>query len=166
MKPQRVERLDRGVRLGRAQSRSRRSAVNEVEQPQPAALIVRGRRLRGDHIECDMLAFVWRVVYLPEAAGEYRDLPRREQAALDNAIAKLAVIGPNLGYPHTSDVRAVPEIRELRPRAGRSPWRAFYRQATEATVVIAAVGPEAQHDPKRFRRACRNAATRLAEREE
>ena len=109
---------------------------------------------------------MWHVVYLPEAAGEYRDLPHREQAALDNAVAKLAVIGPNLGYPHTSDVRAAPGIRELRPRAGRSPWRAFYRQANEATVIIAAVGPEAQHDAKRFRGACRNATARLAERED
>lgn len=75
---------------------------------------------------------------------------RTEQAALDNAVAKLAVIGPNLGYPHTSDVRAETGIRELRPRAGRSPWRALYRQATETTLVITAVSPEAQHDAKRF----------------
>lgn len=105
-------------------------------------------------------------MYLPKAVAEYRELPHREQAALDNAVAKLAVIGPSLGYPHTSDVRTEPGIRELRPRAGRSPWRALYRQASEATVVIAAVGPEAQHDAKRFRRACRHAAARLAEREE
>ena len=36
---------------------------------------------------------------------------------------------------------------ELRPRAGRSKWRAFYRQVG-AAMVIAAIGPEATVDAR------------------
>jgi hypothetical protein len=56
-------------------------------------------------------------------------------------------IGPLLGYPHTSAVRGAPALRELRPRAGRSAYRALYRQIGEV-FVVAAVGPEAQSDPR------------------
>ena len=53
-------------------------------------------------------------------------------------------------------------LRELRPRAGRSPWRAFYRRVG-GDVVIAAIGPEANVDPRAFRQAVRAAEDRLAE---
>jgi len=43
-----------------------------------------------------------------------------------NANEKPAVNGPALGYPHSSDVRGAPGLRELRPRNGRSACRAFY----------------------------------------
>lgn len=105
---------------------------------------------------------MWTVVYLPEAEQERGKLPGKEQAALHNAVRKLEAIGPALGFPHTSAVRAAPGLRELRPRSGRSPWRAFYGQAGQ-TFVIAAVGPEAEHDPQGFTRACEAALARLAE---
>jgi hypothetical protein len=53
-------------------------------------------------------------------------------------------------------------IRELRPRAGRSPWRALYRRVTDGLVVLA-IGPEAQHDKRGFDRAVRLAEERLRE---
>jgi hypothetical protein len=68
---------------------------------------------------------MWEVRYLPEAEQERDKLPGNEKAALRNAAEKLQHIGPALGYPHTSDVRGFPDLRELRPRQGRSPWRAF-----------------------------------------
>ena len=108
---------------------------------------------------------MWTVAYLPEAEQERGKLPGRERAAMHNAVRKLESLGPALGYPHTSDVRGTPGLRELRPRAGRSPWRALYRQVGES-FVIAAVGPEAQHDPHGFTRACAAAQARLAELEE
>lgn len=82
-----------------------------------------------------------------------------------NADAKLSAPGPALGYPHSSAVREAPGLRELRPRAGRSPWRAFYRQIGDS-FVVGAVGPETQVDPRGFRRACRAAVTRLSKIEE
>lgn len=108
---------------------------------------------------------MWTVVYLPEAERERDKLPAGERHALYNAVAKLEAIGLGLGYPHTSAVQGADRLRELRPRAGRSPWRGLYRQVGQR-FVIAAVGPEALLDPKGFRQACRAATVRLQDLEE
>lgn len=108
---------------------------------------------------------MWTVAYLPDATREREALPARERQALYNATAKLQAIGPALGYPHTSAVQGASQLRELRPRTGRSPWRALYRPAGNR-FVIAAIAPEAQHDLKGFTRACAAAAKRLSELEE
>ncbi|MHB8289096.1 MAG: hypothetical protein ACYDEY_07655 [Acidimicrobiales bacterium] len=88
----------------------------------------------------------------------------REKAALINAEAKLATFGPALPYPHGSAVRGADRLRELRPRGGRSRWRALYRQVGDEFVVVA-VGPGAEVDPRGFAAACRRAEARLAEME-
>jgi hypothetical protein len=108
---------------------------------------------------------VWGVLYLPAARAERSKVPAAERVALDNAVRKLEAIGPDLPYPHSSAVKQADRLRELRPRAGRSPWRAIYRQCGEA-FVIAAVCPEAQQDPRGFGRGCADAEERLAELEE
>jgi hypothetical protein len=105
---------------------------------------------------------MWPVVYHPDAEQERGKLPGNEREALYNAVRKLESIGPALGSPHTSAVLGSDGLRELRPRAGRSPWRAFYQQVG-ASFVIAAVGPEAEHDPRGFRQACKRALQRLEE---
>ena len=84
-----------------------------------------------------------------------------ERTALINAEAKLAALGPTLPFPHSSAVAGADRLRELRPRGGRSPWRALYRQVG-MEFVIAAVGPEARVDPHGFAIACRRAEDRLA----
>lgn len=53
-------------------------------------------------------------------------------------------------------------LRELRPRAGRSPWRALYRQVKADTFVIAAIVPEAEQNERLFRRGAKNANERLS----
>lgn len=111
---------------------------------------------------------MWTVVYLPEAEQERATLPKPERAAMINADAKLEAYGPRLGYPHPSAVRGAAklrELRELRPRAGRSPYRALYRRIGEA-FVVAAVGPEAESDPRGFYRTVQRALARLATVEE
>jgi hypothetical protein len=105
---------------------------------------------------------VWEVLLHADAAGELGKLPAREQAAVDTALVKLREIGPGLGYPHTSHVQGADRIRELRPRQGRCPWRAFYRDV-EGLIVVAAIGPEASVDGRGFDRAVLLAAERLAE---
>jgi hypothetical protein len=107
----------------------------------------------------------WQVVYHPEAAAELKDLPAPEQVAIQHAIDKLKVHGPGLGHPHSSAVRSAANLRELRPRGGRSPWRALYRQVGEV-FVIGAVGPEADVHPRKFRRAVAAAQRRLDAAEE
>jgi len=79
---------------------------------------------------------------------------------MDHAVDKLEAFGPRLPFPHQSDVRDAPGLRELRPRAGRSPWRALYTRIQDE-FVIAAIGPEAQVDGRGFRRAVRNALLRI-----
>lgn len=83
----------------------------------------------------------------------------REKAALINAEAKLAAIGPARPYPHSSAVQGAERLRELRPRGGRSPWRALYGQIGDEFVIA----PEAEIDKRRFAAACRRAEARLAE---
>ncbi len=97
----------------------------------------------------------------PEAEGELQALPAAERDAMQNAFEKLEVYGDQLPFPHSSRVRGAAQLRELRPRAGRSPWRAFYRRVA-ATLVIGAIGPEAHVDPRGFGSAIRAAEARLA----
>lgn len=119
----------------------------------------------GKHTKRGIVRHVWEIRYLPEARQERGKLPGSERAALRNAERKLESLGPALGYPHTSDVREAPGLRELRPRQGRSPWRALYKQAGDA-FIVAAVGPEAESDPRGFSRACTAALARLEDLEE
>lgn len=105
------------------------------------------------------------VVYHPEADAEELRLQARERVALGHAVEKLEALGEKLGYPHSSAVKGVKKLRELRPRAGRSPWRAFYRRVSDV-MVIGAVGPEAEQDQRGFSKAVALAIERLAEIEE
>ena len=105
---------------------------------------------------------MWPVRYHPEAERELDGLPLDERVAVLHAVDKLAALGPALRYPHQSEVRGGGGLRELRPRAGRSPWRAFYRRV-ESAYVIGAIGSEAQVDKRGFARAVKAANSRLSE---
>ncbi len=84
-----------------------------------------------------------------------------ERAAIRQAIAVLEAQVGDIGHPWSSAVRgpAGPGLRELRPRAGRSPWRLIYRR-DGAMVVLLALAPEAGRDRRGFDRAVRAARTR------
>jgi len=100
-------------------------------------------------------------VYLhPAARAELDALPVVEQQAIDHAIEKLTALGAQLPFPHTSNVRGATTLFELRPRAGRSRWRAFYRQVG-TKMVIAAIGPESEVDGRGFARTVATAEKRL-----
>ncbi len=105
------------------------------------------------------------VRYHPEAEAELEALPVREKVAMLSAVEKLEALGDQLPFPHSSDVRDAVKLRELRPRAGRSPWRAFYRRISRS-MVIGAIGPEADSNRPGFNRAVKNAETRLNQIEE
>jgi hypothetical protein len=108
----------------------------------------------------------WTCRYLAEAIAERETLlVAKEKAALINADAKLEALGPRLPYPHSSAVAGADRLRELRPRGGRSPWRALYRQMGDE-FVVAAIAPEAEVDPPGFTTACRRAEARLAKLEQ
>jgi hypothetical protein len=103
---------------------------------------------------------MWVVRYLEEAAEERSRLSVQEMNAMDRAVDELEAFGPRLPYPHQSDVREATGIRELRPRAGRSPWRALYTRVG-SEFVIGAIGPEAEANRQGFRRAVRATLRRL-----
>ena len=83
---------------------------------------------------------------------------------MENVIRKLRAAGPALGFPHQSAMRGT-NLRELRPRAGRSRWRGLYRRVSNQ-FVVAAIGPEAMIDQRGFDRAVATALARLSEIEE
>ena len=98
-----------------------------------------------------------------EARGEFNAYPSlAEKEAMQVALRRLELFGAELGYPHTSHVAGSPGLRELRPRGGNSPWRAFYRQVG-ARMLVAAFGPEARVDRHGFDRAVGLAAERIAD---
>jgi hypothetical protein len=102
-----------------------------------------------------------KVEWMDEAKTEALGLPSREYAALENVVIKLEELGDGLGFPHCSAVKGAGSLRELRPRRGRSPWRAFYARRGNSYFIIAAIGPEAQNNPRVFRRAVAVALERL-----
>src|ERR1700753_789846 len=109
---------------------------------------------------------MWQGLYLPDAETERQKLPAGERAARDHGVAKLQQIGPNLGSPHSSAVRGMHRnLRELRPRQGRYPFRAIYARVDDV-FVIGAICPEAVKDSRGFERGWDDAARRLADLEE
>jgi hypothetical protein len=107
----------------------------------------------------------WATVLLPDAEEELDELPRGEGVAMLNAIEKLKALGPDLPYPHCSHVKIADNLRELRPRGGRSPHRGFYRRVGDV-FVVAAIGAEAEADRRGFERAVGTAEERLKDLEE
>ena len=105
---------------------------------------------------------MWSVLFHPEAEAELDRVVAKERAAILNAVEKLKALGPQLPFPHQSHLEGTGRLRELRPRAGRSPWRGLYGQRGEV-FVIAAIGPEAEVDPRGFGRAVAAATDRLLE---
>src|SRR4051794_16922865 len=102
---------------------------------------------------------MWDVVYLEEVEEELLRLPKLERTAVIRAVEKLEAFGPQLGYPHTSAVRGHAGLRELRPRAGRSPWRALYCRGGQG-FVLPALRPGGVGGPPRVGQAAGPAAAR------
>jgi hypothetical protein len=79
------------------------------------------------------------VVYDPDAYREYAEVAdKKERFSIQTAVAKLRAVGTNLPYPHSSAVKGSSEgVRELRPRAGNSPYRPLYRRFGDSLIVLA-----------------------------
>jgi len=103
---------------------------------------------------------VYGVLFLEEAERERSELANKDRVAVDHAIEKLEALGPDLRFPHSSAVKGDYDLRELRPQAGKSPWRPLYRQVGD-TFVVGAIAPEAKKNKRGFEKACRAAVGRL-----
>ena len=109
-----------------------------------------------------LLSYV--VDFHTDAVTELKRLDARDRVAVAHAREKLIALGERLPFPHQSAVQGSPPLRELRPRAGRCPWRPIYAQVG-ARFIILAIGPDAQVDPQRFNKTVRDASRRLRETE-
>ena len=85
----------------------------------------------------------------------------REEVAIRHSFEILAIEFDQLGHPWSSAVRtkAVIGLRELRPRRGRSRYRVLYRRDSQGLYLLA-LAPEAQSNPRGFRRAVEIATIR------
>jgi hypothetical protein len=107
----------------------------------------------------------YEVLWHPQAAAEHRAIQEKtERVAIQHAVEKLISVGPRLPFPHQSAVKGKrgKGLRELRPRAGRSPWRPLYRALGDRLVILA-VGPEAHVDTRGFNDAVERAQSRFEE---
>lgn len=53
---------------------------------------------------------------------------------IDNQIERLALFGPNLGFPYTSQIEG--ELRELRCHFGNDLYRILYRRSRNLFVLL------------------------------
>ena len=85
----------------------------------------------------------------------------REHIAIRSVFSTLRIMGPQLGFPHSSAVRGTQgaALRELRPRRGHSRYRVLYQRRVDHCVLLA-LAPEATRDPRGFRSAIDTAIER------
>jgi hypothetical protein len=81
------------------------------------------------------------VVYDPDAVMEFATAVKSkdERKAIFNAVDKLRHLGEQLAPPHMKPLRGFEAsgLRELRPRQGRSDWRAVYIRRGHGYVILA-----------------------------
>jgi hypothetical protein len=70
----------------------------------------------------------WEVEYTDEFGAWWESLTAEERDAIAYSIGLLEQHGPNLGYPHCSDVYGSKfgNMRELRSQCKGNPYRTFY----------------------------------------
>jgi phage-related protein len=82
----------------------------------------------------------WPVVYYRDADGtepvnDFIDaLEPKVQVVLDNQIERIAHFGPQLPFPHSSQVEG--ELRELRCHYGSTLYRVLYRRSDNLFVLL------------------------------
>jgi hypothetical protein len=86
-------------------------------------------------------------------------LPPKHREKVGQAIERLAIFGPRLGFPDTSDVMGTP-FRELRTRFAGQQYRVLYVQDAEAFVVFVGFHKTSDRD---LGRAVRDAQQYLAD---
>jgi hypothetical protein len=88
------------------------------------------------------------VIVTDEFEAWYMALEREEAPAVTRVIDLLAEKGVTLGEPHSSAIRGSKcALRELRPKAGRSPLRVFYAFDPRRQAVLL-IGGDKSGDPR------------------
>jgi hypothetical protein len=82
----------------------------------------------------------------------YLGLEEAGQETIDAVVEKLGVAGVQLPFPHSCSIEGTREpLRELRPKAGRSPLRVFYAFDPHRDAVLL-LGGDKSGDPKFYKR--------------
>lgn len=83
------------------------------------------------------------VIYDVDAVSELVTAVKSKDAnrSIVNAVSKLCEMGERLEPPHMKPLQgaAGSGLRELRPKQGRSDWRAIYRRTGSSVYVILAI---------------------------
>lgn len=71
-----------------------------------------------------------------------------EQGKVDARVGLLMELGPNLGFPFSSQIKAsrFPEMRELRAQAGGDPLRILYAFDPRRTAILLLAGDKTGDD--------------------
>lgn len=88
-----------------------------------------------------------------------RGLPARHRAKVRQAIERLELFGPRLGFPDSSAVKSTP-FRELRTRFAGQQYRVLYLQDGDAFILFLGFHKTSERD---LERAVREAEKHLAE---
>ena len=86
-------------------------------------------------------------------------LPPKHRAKVRQAIGRLELFGPRLGFPDTSDVKNAP-FRELRTRFAGQQYRVLYVQEGDTFVLFAGFHKRSDRD---LAQAVREAERHLAD---
>lgn len=86
-------------------------------------------------------------------------LPAKNRAKVRQAVGRLEIFGPRLGFPDTSDVKNTP-FRELRTRFAGQQYRILYVRGGNAFVLFAGFHKTSDRD---LDRAVREAEKYLAD---
>jgi hypothetical protein len=79
------------------------------------------------------------VLFDPDAVIELATAvkSKEDKKAIFNAIDKLRQLGEHLAPPHMKPLRGASDLRELRPRQGRTNWRPIYARRGDVYIVLA-----------------------------
>ena len=90
----------------------------------------------------------WEVEYTDDFGGWWQGLSEGQQDAVAARVELLMEYGPNLPYPHSSDIRGSRHgvMRELRVQSGGRPLRVFYAFDARRTSILLIGGDKTGND--------------------
>ena len=95
-----------------------------------------------------MNCMAWEVEYTNEFGEWWRELSEGEQDSVAAKVELVMEYGPNLPYPHSSDIRGSRHgvMRELRVQRGGRPIRVFYAFDPRRTSILLIGGDKTGND--------------------
>lgn len=90
----------------------------------------------------------WNVEYTHEFEEWWHSLTERQQDSLDASVKLLMQFGPQLSFPHSSDIRGSRHgaMRELRTQSGGRPLRTLYAFDPTRTAILLIGGDKTGND--------------------